>query len=60
MKLWILSDLHADHGEGLPEPPEGAEIAVVAGDVLSDRCKAWHERPSPYQMAQRSVGTVPA
>lgn len=37
MKLWILSDLHADHGEGLPEPPEGAEIAVVAGDVLSDR-----------------------
>ncbi len=37
MKLWILSDLHADHGGSLPEPPEGAEIAVVAGDVLSDR-----------------------
>lgn len=37
MKLWILSDLHADHGEALPTPPEDADIAVVAGDVVSDR-----------------------
>lgn len=36
MKLWILSDLHADHPVMLPEPPEGAEVAVLAGDILDD------------------------
>lgn len=37
MKLWVLSDLHDDHGGVLPDPPDGADVAVIAGDVLNDR-----------------------
>lgn len=37
MKLWILSDLHLDHGGERPEPPAGATVAVIAGDVCNDR-----------------------
>ncbi|WP_377843883.1 metallophosphoesterase [Bosea sp. UC22_33] len=36
MKLWVLSDLHDDHGGALPDPPDGADVAVIAGDVLND------------------------
>jgi predicted phosphodiesterase len=34
--LWILSDLHLDHGGLRPYPPAGADIAVIAGDVVDD------------------------
>lgn len=35
-KLWILSDLHQDHGAFSLKPPAGADVAVVAGDVVND------------------------
>lgn len=35
-KLWILSDLHLSHNWVRPEPPAGAEIAVIAGDIVDD------------------------
>lgn len=38
MNLWIVSDLHADHGEPMPSPPVGADVAVIAGDAQND---AW-------------------
>lgn len=37
MKLWLLSDLHLDHGNEWPRPPAEADVAVVAGDVCDDR-----------------------
>lgn len=36
-KLWIISDLHLDHGQYGPEPPAGADVAIVAGDVVNDQ-----------------------
>lgn len=38
-KLWILSDLHRDHGAlaSTETPPADADIAVIAGDVVDDR-----------------------
>lgn len=34
MKLWIMSDLHVDaYPYMLPEPPEGTDLAVIAGDL---------------------------
>lgn len=36
MKLWILSDLHYDHGGFRLDPPAEADIAVVAGDACDD------------------------
>lgn len=35
--LWILSDLHQDHGVFDLPVPEGADIAIVAGDVCNDQ-----------------------
>lgn len=35
-KLWMLSDLHRDHGAFYLEPPPAADVAVIAGDVVSD------------------------
>ncbi len=40
-KLWVLSDLHMDHGVFDLEPPADADVALVAGDVVNDR---WLER----------------
>lgn len=37
MRLWVLSDLHCEHGGGHPSPPASADIAVVAGDVCGDQ-----------------------
>lgn len=34
--LWLLSDLHQDHGRFDLDPPPGADIALVAGDVVND------------------------
>jgi predicted phosphodiesterase len=36
MNLWIVSDLHANFGEPMPEPPANADVAVIAGDVMDD------------------------
>lgn len=36
--LWIVSDLHYDHGGDRLEPPASADIAVIAGDAQDD---AW-------------------
>lgn len=38
MKLWLLSDLHYDHGGLRLEPPADADIAIIAGDAQDD---AW-------------------
>lgn len=35
MKLWILSDLHLDHGGLWPQYPD-CDVAVIAGDVCDD------------------------
>lgn len=35
-KLWILSDLHLDHGSINLKPPADADIALIAGDVVDD------------------------
>lgn len=35
-KLWIFSDIHADHGRPNLPVPSGADIAVIAGDVVDD------------------------
>lgn len=37
MKLWVVSDLHMDHGGSWLEPPATADVAVIAGDVADDR-----------------------
>lgn len=34
--LWILSDLHQDHGAFSLDVPPGADVALVAGDVVND------------------------
>lgn len=39
--LWIVSDLHYDHGGEWLAPPANADIAVVAGDAVNDD---WLER----------------
>lgn len=37
MKAWIVSDLHRDYnGKFTLEPPSGADIALIAGDVCDD------------------------
>ncbi|QGZ13887.1 metallo-phosphoesterase [Rhizobium phage RL38J1] len=37
MKAWVVSDLHHDYNEWLDiYPPSGADIAIVAGDVVND------------------------
>ncbi|WP_210183331.1 metallophosphoesterase, partial [Methylobrevis pamukkalensis] len=40
-KLWVLSDLHLDYNRGSHlgrlEPPAGADIAVLAGDIVDPR-----------------------
>lgn len=35
--LWILSDLHRDHGKFDLDVPAGADVAVIAGDVVDDQ-----------------------
>lgn len=45
MKLWVISDLHLDHGSAWPRPPADADVAVVAGDVCDDR---WIEETSRH------------
>jgi len=35
-KLWVLSDLHYDHGGFRFEPPAEADIAIIAGDACDD------------------------
>lgn len=37
MRLWILSDLHQDCGTFDLTPPAGADVAIVAGDVVCDQ-----------------------
>lgn len=41
MKLWVLSDLHLDHGGDRLRPPADAEAIVVAGDVCDDGYLGW-------------------
>lgn len=36
MKLWIISDLHQDHGRFDIEPPADADVAILAGDIQND------------------------
>lgn len=36
MNLWIVSDLHLDHGGPLLRPPANADVAVIAGDIGDD------------------------
>lgn len=35
-KLWILSDLHQDHGRAFFDIPAEADIAIIAGDAVND------------------------
>lgn len=35
-RLWILSDLHRDHGRTSIFPPSDADVAVIAGDAVDD------------------------
>ncbi|XAZ19561.1 metallophosphoesterase (plasmid) [Sinorhizobium sp. B11] len=36
MKIWVISDLHAEFGEPFPHrPPVGVDVIVCAGDILT-------------------------